>query len=315
MFTSYANLLSLLSAPDTDPTSLLNAAMEFSAESAEVPELASAIGPDAGKKLIEALEISGAHGMSDAFIELGTLYRAGGTWRSRLIERHIDNALDAFRRADTLGHRDGSIMVVETIYHSGRTDLASEAWARLRSITDQDPGQTGALFMQGLLTQEGFGVSRNLEAAMEYFREAADRNDADAAFQLALHFLTGECGVVRNDDLGIRWLQRAAELGSVRAMHNFGAFYGLGDRGLPRDPEQSLNWYLKAASSTPVPHGEASFSAGVMLLRGDVGHPQPLAANAHLWAAVRVLGEDVVQDRLDRMDLIWIPLRPSTAVE
>ncbi len=170
MFTSYANLLSLLGTPDADPTSLLNAAMEFSAESAEVPELAFAVAPDAGEKLIEALETSGAHGMSNAFIELGTLYRAGGTWRSRLIERHIDNALDAFRRADTLGHRDGSIMVVETIYHSGRTDLASEAWARLRSITHQDPSQTGALFMQGLLTQEGFGVSRNLEAAMRYFR-------------------------------------------------------------------------------------------------------------------------------------------------
>src|SRR6476659_8992540 len=55
-------------------------------------------------------------------------------------------------------------------------------------------GNLRATVMMGLIFQKGQGVVADINTAVDWFAEAADRNDADAEYALAQIYLNGETG-------------------------------------------------------------------------------------------------------------------------
>ena len=77
-------------------------------------------------------------------------------------------------------------------------------------------------------------------------RLAAEQEDADAQYDLALAYDDGE-GVPQNDALAAEWFARAAEQGHAPAQYNLGVAYVLG-RGVLQDDALAAKWWKRAAA-------------------------------------------------------------------
>jgi CRP-like cAMP-binding protein len=95
----------------------------------------------------------------------------------------------------------------------------------------------------------GGGVQRNYDAALKWFRLAADQGDATAELHIGLMYLDG-AGVPRDDTEEAKWFQRAADRGEPAAQYNLGALYANGGLGQV-DSVQAYMWFNIAASRLP----------------------------------------------------------------
>ncbi len=100
-------------------------------------------------------------------------------------------------------------------------------------------------FLLGLQREHGIGLTRDLTAAAEWYRKAADGGHAAAQCKLGRLYLEGK-GVPRDEALAFRWYHKAAEQGHAAAQHRLGEMYAQG-RGVPRDRACAEYWYRLAA--------------------------------------------------------------------
>lgn len=94
--------------------------------------------------------------------------------------------------------------------------------------------------------------------------QLAEKNDADAQYELAEAYRTGT-DVVENHMEALRWYRAAAELGLADAQNNLGAMY-LSGLGGDKNPAEAASWYLKAAEQGQV---HAQFNLGMLCLLGN----------------------------------------------
>ncbi|MCC8393403.1 sel1 repeat family protein [Paraburkholderia sp. MMS20-SJTR3] len=85
----------------------------------------------------------------------------------------------------------------------------------------------------------------NLGAALNEFREAAERGSRLAQFNYAMMLLNGE-GTPANVDEGKKWLRKAADANMSHAQYVYGKMYDDGEF-VARDPVEAHRWFLKAA--------------------------------------------------------------------
>lgn len=97
----------------------------------------------------------------------------------------------------------------------------------------------------GLLFAKGEGRPRDLAAAVQWCRRAAEQGDETGQFFLGLSYLSGE-GVGLDKTEAARWFRLAAEQGHVLAQHNLGVLLLRGE-GVRRDPPEALVWFGVAA--------------------------------------------------------------------
>ena len=136
---------------------------------------------------------------------------------------------------------------------------ARMAYQCLQGQAEHDPD--GSIhYLLGLMTFHGFGCSADASACAVFHREAAQRGDRDAMFELYVLYSTGT-GLDRDSRVAMDWCRKAAELKQMRACYNLGAAYATG-RGCPKDEQQSLYWYEEASRHG---HGRASATLAVML--------------------------------------------------
>ncbi|WP_054431248.1 tetratricopeptide repeat protein [Mycobacteroides immunogenum] len=297
---AYSKLKQALADPLHDPQTLFEDARELSKALVRSGSLVASPPRDAATVMVSGFERAGEGGVAQSYMELAGLYCLGGSWRSPLLPKDDDRAIELFGLAERLGHPDASFELAKTVYYAKRVDLAEEAWRRAEAFSDSAPERTDALVLVGYLLKAGFGVAPDLIAAARKFHAAAKRFDADACFELAVLSSTGT-GMPQDSDAALAYMFWAAELGSTRAQYNLGAFYGAGTDGLPRDGKMSLRWYRKAADAN---HGQAALTAALMLLTGDGGVTvDPEQAAELLTHAARLLGRDAVKERLTAMGL------------
>src|SRR5512143_3226316 len=74
--------------------------------------------------------------------------------------------------------------------------------------------------------------------------EAVDLDDADAQFQLFLHYTIS---LEPDKQLAIKWLKKSAVQGHPYAQLNLGIRYRDGD-GVPKDYTQAASWFRRAAA-------------------------------------------------------------------
>ena len=103
-------------------------------------------------------------------------------------------------------------------------------------------------------------MSNSIQALLQL----AEKNDADAQYELAEAYRTGT-GAPENMTEALRWYRAAAELGLADAQNNLGAMY-LAGLGTEKNPVEAAYWYQKAAEQEQV---HAQFNLAMLYLFGS----------------------------------------------
>ena len=103
------------------------------------------------------------------------------------------------------------------------------------------------MYKLGYFYSKGKYVEQDVERAVEWYRLAAELNNAQAQCNLALCYMNGK-GISKNVDFGVYWLERAVTNGSIMAMYNLGKCYEVG-LGVEENTYFALKNYLNAANN------------------------------------------------------------------
>lgn len=151
----------------------------------------------------------------------------------------------------------------------------------------RDPLSAEELFQQGLDLFEGQKTAKDIPAALQAWKDAADSNHVVAMYNLGVVYANG-LDVTPDPALALHWYTRAAELGNSDAMFNLGVLYG--DRELAEmDSLKAIHWYERAGEAGDM---RAQHNLGVMYEYGDLVAVDSLkAASWYLKAAQQGMGE------------------------
>ncbi|MDQ0510293.1 tetratricopeptide repeat protein [Ancylobacter amanitiformis] len=101
-----------------------------------------------------------------------------------------------------------------------------------------------AMVLAGELLSQGYGVRQDSTAAREWFEAAAAKGNADALFTLgSMKLISGE-GAEKTEAIDL--LRQAGEKGNVAAAYNLGLVYLQGELA-PREPAIAADWFRRAA--------------------------------------------------------------------
>jgi TPR repeat protein len=137
----------------------------------------------------------------------------------------------------------------------------NEAVKWYRKAAEQ--GYSIAQYALGLSYENGFGVEKDLGEALKWISESAEQGFAYAQLDLGGRCLTGK-DIEEDPDEAARWFGKAAQQGLDLAQYAFGICYQSG-HGVAKDEAEAVNWYRKAAEQG---HAEAQRTLGVCYSKG-----------------------------------------------
>jgi len=146
-----------------------------------------------------------------------------------------------------------STMWVARVYSTGRMGYPADkprAQAIASSvISDVEAmavaGVNEAQFLMGAAYAEALGKDRNDNAAVDWYRRAADNGHVLAAHNMGNIYFSGT-GVSQDDALAVFWWTQAAQIGDAIVQYRLGQMYEQG-RGVERDIEKARSWYQNSA--------------------------------------------------------------------
>jgi TPR repeat protein len=145
-----------------------------------------------------------------------------------------------------------AVLLYEDKDYKGARDIA-EALAK--------NGDARAMAMLGLFYQKGLGVTADLNKAVDWYAQAAEKNEVDAQYSLAEIYLDGELGEA-DAERGRYWLLKAAGQGKPEAEHRLGL---LAASETPPDWVEAADWFAKAAAQDYV---DSQYNLGVLYAEG-----------------------------------------------
>jgi len=92
----------------------------------------------------------------------------------------------------------------------------------------------------------GYGVTKDYKAALEWYKKAAEQGHAVAQNRLGAMYAKGD-GVTQDYKEAFKWYRKAAEQGYALAQFNLGGMY-LEGNGVTKDYVQSYMWFKLAVS-------------------------------------------------------------------
>lgn len=144
-------------------------------------------------------------------------------------------------------------------------------------------GEPAAHTLIGRMLAEGLGVTRDLKAAAQWYRKAADLGDANAQLALGLLYAKGT-GVEKSIDIAGELFEKASAAGLLPAKYNLGLLYTTGT-GRPEDPARGAALIAEAAKGGEV---QARYDLGQLYMNG-VGVPKD-DAQAARWTGLAADG-------------------------
>ncbi|MBE0440015.1 MAG: sel1 repeat family protein [Gammaproteobacteria bacterium] len=79
-------------------------------------------------------------------------------------------------------------------------------------------------------------------------KAAAEQGDATAQYVLATLYNNGQ-GVEKSSQKAVEWYQQSAEQNNDLAQYSLGIMYEFGDEGLDKDEQEAQKWYRLAAAN------------------------------------------------------------------
>jgi len=140
-----------------------------------------------------------------------------------------------------------------------------------------------AIYMLGVLTEDGVGIERDAALAAEHFHKAAELGHRGARLKWRAALIDGKV-VPQDIVLGESWLRRAALAGDGRAAEMVGNLYTKGGT-LPPNYAEAASWYHRAAEAGNVAAARSLSSfymtgAGVPKDEGEAARWLRVAAEA-----------------------------------
>jgi len=189
-------------------------------------------------------------GHAAACYQLGELYEEGDG-----VEKDETAALNWYRQAVALGSKEAAKRLA-----------ALDALQQLESgMTQGDPE---AHYQLGLRYEDGEGVPRNHEQAVQHYRMAAELGHGEALFALGrLHERGGWFGFKINDSEAVPWYEKAAQQGHGEAQYRLGIIYDSSEkkRGVAKDDSKAVHYYQQAATQG---HAQAQYALGRLYAKG-----------------------------------------------
>jgi len=139
------------------------------------------------------------------------------------------------------------------------------------------------------------GEDKELAEAFSYFRNEAQRGDADAQFTLGKMYSKG-VGVAQDYKEAVRWYRLAAAQGVPGAQVNLGNMYSKG-QGVAQDYAEAVRVYKVAAAQG---HPQAQYNLGVLYDRGE-GVKQDYAEAVRWYKLAAAQGDENAQVNLGLM--------------
>lgn len=106
-------------------------------------------------------------------------------------------------------------------------------------------GNPSALNLLGMMYELGQGVSMDTGKSVVLYRQAADKGDLYAQYNLAVSYDAGN-GLPQNFREAVKWYRLAAEQGASFAQYNLAMMYEQG-RGTEKSYKNAAKWYKKAS--------------------------------------------------------------------
>jgi TPR repeat protein len=151
---------------------------------------------------------------------------------------------------------------------------AVEAVKWYRKAAERNIAQ--AQFNLAVCYEEGKGVKEDAVEAVKWYRKAAEQNYPDAQNNLASCYSSGQ-GVAKDMVEAVKWYRKAAEQDCADAQSSLGACYATG-QGVERDDAEAVKWFRKAAMRNSHP---GQYNLGVCYQDGQ-GEPKD-ETEAYKW--------------------------------
>jgi TPR repeat protein len=217
------------------------------------------------------LEQSARAGSASALVEMGAIYRDGGT---EGVARDAVRAFGYFRQAADLGDLRATLEAA-LMQLDGPAEIANPEAAVARLTSLAMAGDVGAAYH---LAEYHAGVG-DPALAFRYYTQAADAGSNSAVTRMAGMLLRGE-GVSRDVTRGLALLEQGARAGSASALVEMGAIYrDGGTEGVARDAVRAFGYFRQAADQGDL---RATLEAALMQLDGPAEIANPEAAVARL---------------------------------
>jgi len=209
--------------------------------------------------MARAFQAAGESGDAQAWVELGRC-----RWNGWGVPENREAAIEAYEKAAALGSHYGAYVAAHNLYWWA--ERYEEAYRyNQQALAGSDPDGE-ARYLAGLMAYNGFGRDKDEAEAFRLHSEAARRGNADALFELHICYAKG-IGCKPDAERAASNLREAAEKGQVRACYNMGAFHATGSTPpFEKDVHESVRWYGRAAE---LGHGKAAATLAAMHLTGE----------------------------------------------
>lgn len=112
-------------------------------------------------------------------------------------------------------------------------------------------GDPTSLYLLGRKYMRGDGVERDINKAVKWFTQAAQKNHLKASYELAKIYFEGKDEIETDFSLSAKWLLEPALRGNDDAQYKLGILY-LNGQGVAKNPSQARDWLSKSASQDNV---------------------------------------------------------------
>jgi uncharacterized protein len=254
---------------------------------------------------VAAVETKASNGDLGAMVELGKAY-----WDGNGVTTDVDKGQVWLERAAEKGSQEAQ-MFLGAAYLSGtklpkNRELAAKYLLRVAQAQHVDDGfkssQALAQYWVAMMYEQGAGVEKSHEQAIQFLQVAANNGNAPAEYDLAVLYNDGVGGISIDKAHACELFEKAAEQGHVRAMFNAGYCYQVGVGG-QKDESKAINYYTKAAE---VGNTRAQRNLGILF--GRAGQPE----RAYFWLRVaESSGDAESKSFIDKLK----PLLPPAQVD
>lgn len=101
----------------------------------------------------------------------------------------------------------------------------------------------------GVLYVNGWGVGKDMNVAIDYFRRSAAKGNMKAQYTLSILYFKGDGGLPQDHSKAFELMLNSAQQGWAAAQFLVGTFYRNGE-GIPRSEQKAVYWWQKAAGQS-----------------------------------------------------------------
>ncbi|MES2884716.1 MAG: tetratricopeptide repeat protein [Pseudomonadota bacterium] len=159
-----------------------------------------------------------------------------------------------------------------------------------------DAGYPQAQYQMGWMNYLGFGVAKDMEQAVAWFRRAADQGNVDGMNALGTALREGK-GAEQSYSDALHWYRAAAEQGHPEGEVNIGFMHEMG-YATAKDPALAARYYRLAAAQN---HATAQLYLASLFEEGK-GLPQDLDSARGWYRRAAAQGNEYARLALERLE-------------